>query len=90
MHVLRSRQEHHQLNTSLHEIEVAVHRGRTAEAKARKHDVEEGDDVDAVRLEMQLQDLARGASSLGQGGGLLHGVKEFNAFLEKAVEALEG
>ena len=41
-------------------------------------------------LEMLLYDVTKDASTLGQGGGLLNNVRDFNAFLERAAVALEG
>ena len=70
-----------------HNVEVAVERGRARQ----KSDL--GSTVsDMVGLEALINDVAEqvsGANGSG-GGGLLHKVRAFNGFLERAARALEG
>lgn len=70
-------------NTAVHDIELAVERGR---AYAQKQGIKE---EASVGIEFLLKNVADEASSVGA-GGMLRQVKEFNAFLERAALALEG
>ncbi len=81
-------QARNDLNTALHDIELAVERGRTQQQA--QTDTHSGDGVIAGGLELRLQTVAATASSSSSGGGLLNQVKQFNAFLENAATALEG
>lgn len=72
------------LNTSLHDIEVAVGRG-----KQESQRVPAGAGSDLVPFEMQLRRVANLASQKSESGGALKQLKDFNAFLENAAKALE-
>lgn len=71
------------LNAAVHDVELAVERGR---AYAQKQSVK---GEEAVGIEFLLKTVADEASSAGA-GGVLRRVQEFNAFLERAAVALEG
>jgi hypothetical protein len=71
-----------ELNTAIHDIELAVERG-----KANAQVTEGG--VDTVGLEVVVKSVAAEASSASSEGGILKQIKEFNAFLERAALALE-
>jgi hypothetical protein len=70
------------LNTDLHDIEIAVQRGRAAQKAA-------GDDEPGeLGLEARLQEMTDRVSSAGGRQGLLERTKRYNAYLEAAVGAL--
>jgi hypothetical protein len=72
------------LNTSLHDIEVAVERG-----KQGSRAVKANDDLNLGSFEMQLRQVANLASRKSESGGALKQLKDFNAFLENTAKALE-
>ncbi|PGH11849.1 hypothetical protein AJ79_04646 [Helicocarpus griseus UAMH5409] len=81
------RREHDTLNNSLHDLQLAIDRGRR---------VDDGDEQNAsanpaVGLEFMLRAVAQDVSSSApgaQGGGLLDRVRRFNEQLERAAELL--
>ena len=74
-------QDEDDLNSMLHDIELAVQRGRA-------HEEREGtisdESKDTVGLELKAKMVAASVSSVG-GIGLLDQVKEYNALLEKVI-----
>lgn len=72
------------LNTSLHDIELAVERGKQDSSATVTEDRAE-----MRNIEFQLKGLAALASKKGVGGGLLHQIRSFNGFLERAALELE-
>lgn len=75
------------LNTSstMRDIDLAVSQGRGApelSAKAQK-------EAELANLELAVAQVSDQASSASRTGGLLNQIKDFNAFLERAAEALE-
>lgn len=81
-------QARNDLNTALHDIELAVERGRTQQQAQTGNNSADG--AIGGGLELRLQTVAARASSSSSGGGLLHQVKQFNSFLENAATLLEG
>lgn len=81
-------QARNDLNTALHDIELAVERGRIQQQA--QADTSRGNSTIGGGLELRLQTVAATASSSSSGGGLLTQVKQFNAFLENAATLLEG
>lgn len=75
-------QEDNDLNTMLHDIELAVQRGRAQQENGS----DDGEQV-ANGLEVLMQNVATTVSS-AKGPGLLDRVKSFNAYLERAVSAM--
>ncbi|KAI9846126.1 MAG: hypothetical protein M1838_001408 [Thelocarpon superellum] len=82
--------EQDELNNSIHDVELALHRGRTLAQQQGEDDDEHDDESDMAYLELRIQDVAQAASSRGQGPGLLQDVQAFNAFLERTAAVLEG
>ncbi|KZF26215.1 hypothetical protein L228DRAFT_279450 [Xylona heveae TC161] len=79
------------LNAALHDIELAVERGQSAQSAQTKDTATSKDGAKPGRsIELDLVHLAQDVSSSSPGGGLLHQVKSFNAFLENAAMVLEG
>lgn len=74
------------LSSALHDIDLAVDRGRQAAdlppAEEKK--------ADLANLELLVSRLAEQGSSKSDTGGTLGQLREFNAFLERAAVALEG
>ena len=77
-------QESNELNTKMHDIELAVERGRTAEPR----DHSQGS-VPMSGVEVLLKRVALVCSNKGGSGGILKEIKDFNGFLERAAFALE-
>lgn len=75
-------QKREELNTAVHDIELAVERGKA-------NDENEEGEGQMVGLEMLLKEVAGKASSKSDEGGMLKQIKEFNVFLERAALALE-
>lgn len=69
----------------MHDIDLAVQQGREApelsQAAERK--------ADLGNLDLVLAQISDQVSSLSSTGGLLHLVRDFNAFLERAANALD-
>ncbi|KAI9743636.1 MAG: hypothetical protein M1818_002952 [Claussenomyces sp. TS43310] len=76
-------EERSNLNTSLHDIELAVERCKDLPSSASKVPTEPS-------LHLLLPSIANAASSKSADGGILKQVKNFNSFLERAALALEG
>ncbi|PBP27635.1 AT hook domain-containing protein [Diplocarpon rosae] len=72
------------LNMDVHDIELAVALGKSAQNRAVDH----ADDMTGT--EHLLKRVAGEVSNKGDSGGVLRQIKEFNAFLERAALALEG
>lgn len=80
-----ARKRDQDLNAAIFDIELAVQRGKQkAEREGRQ------DEAPEVPLDWILDEVAGKVSLSGNGGGLLHKVKDFNAFLEQAAGVLEG
>jgi hypothetical protein len=75
------------LNTSFHDIEVAIERGR---AHQQNHGIQDSDASGLSGLEARLVNVAADVSSTSDTGSLLGRVKDFNAFLERVAAVLEG
>jgi hypothetical protein len=71
------------LNTSLHDIELAVERCKAIPSFS-------SDGPPKLELSYLLQTVADQVSSQSGNGGILAQVKDFNDFLERAALALEG
>lgn len=69
----------------MHDIDLAVAQGQKAPELTRKEQKE----ADLANLELLIAQVADEASSKSATGGLLSQVTEFNAFLERAAQALE-
>lgn len=78
----KAAQEDNDLNTMLHDIELAVQRGRAQQ----DNDSDDGD-RGANGLDVLIHDVAATVSS-ANGPGLLDQVKRFNAYLERALLAI--
>ncbi|KAF7906603.1 hypothetical protein EAF00_000882 [Botryotinia globosa] len=74
-------QQREVLNTTVHDIELAVERGKSSFDKT---------DDGKTNIELMLKRIASEASSASDGGGVLKQIKAFNAFMERAALALEG
>lgn len=74
-------QGRNKLNASVHDIELAVERG--------KSDQDANEPTKLNGMELLLKRLAGEVSNKSDSGGILKQVKEFNAFLERAALALE-
>ncbi|KAF5878146.1 putative at hook domain-containing protein [Botrytis fragariae] len=74
-------QQREVLNTTVHDIELAVERG-----KSSSDDTDDG----KTNIELMLKLIASEASSASDDGGVLKQIKAFNAFMERAALALEG
>ncbi len=68
------------LNTTVHDIELAIDLGRTSEAD---------DSGEMIGTEVLLKRVADEVSNKSDSGGILKQIKEFNAFLERAALVLE-
>ncbi|KAK7544488.1 uncharacterized protein J3D65DRAFT_609740 [Phyllosticta citribraziliensis] len=80
-----ARKRDQDLNAAIFDIELAVQRGKqNAERQGRQ------DEAPEMPLDWILDEVAGTVSLSGNGGGLLHKVKDFNAFLEQAAGVLEG
>ncbi len=75
-----SEQERDALNTTIHDIELAIDLGRSAQIK----DIQE-----ITGTEVLLNRVADQVSNKSDSGGILKQIKEFNAFLERAALVLE-
>ncbi|MCJ1287588.1 hypothetical protein MMC26_006940 [Xylographa opegraphella] len=75
-------QDENDLDTMIHDIKLAVQRGRAAQ-QAQGEDA--GTAEESVGLELRLRKLAAEVSAIG-GGGLLNRVKGFNALMEKVLD----
>lgn len=81
----REREKHNTLNTALHDIELAIKRGKQA---ARDQGRE--DEGPTLPLEMLLRDVAGDVSLKQAGGGLLDRTRGLNRLLENTADVLEG
>lgn len=77
------------LNTSLHDIELAVDRGRQGGASDEEGGGEKSEALDLQSVEVKIKRVADLASGKSNGGGLLARIKSFNDFLERAALVLE-
>ncbi|KAI0594759.1 hypothetical protein F4775DRAFT_415942 [Biscogniauxia sp. FL1348] len=78
----------HQLGLSsvMDDIELAIENGKSApDLNPKEQKVAE-----LANLELLISQVAGQASDVGDGGGNLKQIKDFNAFLERAAAALEG
>ncbi|KAI9816010.1 MAG: hypothetical protein M1827_002002 [Pycnora praestabilis] len=83
-------QSRNDLNTAMHDIELAIHRGRMQQEAQRQHQTTEiTTEPRTVGLEASIRNVGIGVSSNREGGGLLMRVKELNGFLEKVAGALD-
>ena len=80
--VSKAAQDENELNTMMDDIELAVHRCRE-----QQDYVPDDDDSGGNGLEVLMQVVAATVSS-AKGLGLLDRVKGFNAYLERAVSAM--
>ena len=71
------------LNNMLHDIELAVQKGRAAQ---RLQDPDADDEP--IGLELRLRELTGTISSSGGHTGLLDRLKEFNELLERAIAVI--
>lgn len=69
----------------MHDIDLAVEKGR--ETPELSPDAEK--EADLGNLDLVLAQISDQVSSSSSTGGLLQQVQDFNAFLERAVAALE-
>ncbi|KAM0164411.1 hypothetical protein ACHAPG_000607 [Botrytis cinerea] len=74
-------QEREVLNTTVHDIELAVERGKSSS---------DATNDGKTNIELRLKRIASEASSASDEGGVLKQIKAFNAFMERAALALEG
>ncbi|KAF7938308.1 hypothetical protein BELL_0048g00190 [Botrytis elliptica] len=74
-------QQREVLNTTVHDIELAVERGKSSSDHT---------DDGKTNIELMLKRIASEASSASDDGGVLKQIKAFNAFMERAALALEG
>ncbi|CAD6448279.1 ed11fb3d-d214-45e7-a3f7-6fef92b7e85c [Sclerotinia trifoliorum] len=74
-------QQREVLNTTVHDIELAVERGKS---------ISDHTDDGKSNTELMLKRVASEASSASDDGGILKQIKAFNAFMERAALALEG
>ncbi|APA06814.1 hypothetical protein SS1G_04560 [Sclerotinia sclerotiorum 1980 UF-70] len=74
-------QQRELLNTTVHDIELAVERGKSTS---------DNTDDGKSNIELMLKRVASEASSTSDDGGILKQIKAFNAFMERAALALEG
>ncbi|KAF7856050.1 hypothetical protein EAF04_010006 [Stromatinia cepivora] len=74
-------QQREVLNTTVHDIELAVERGKSTSDHT---------DDGKSNIEFILKRVASEASSASDDGGILKQIKAFNAFMERAALALEG
>jgi hypothetical protein len=77
-------QERDSLNNTIHDIELAIERGK----QQHPRDPAEGA-VEMTGVELLLKRVAGEVSSKSDAGGLLKQIRDFNAFLERAAVALE-
>ncbi|PFH61192.1 hypothetical protein XA68_18008 [Ophiocordyceps unilateralis] len=86
-HEADSKESTRRINTSalMHDMDLAVEQGRDAPELPRQ--VQQL--ADAANLELLIAQVSDTASSGSSTGGLLHQLREFNAFLERAALALE-
>ncbi|PHH90195.1 hypothetical protein CDD83_4294 [Cordyceps sp. RAO-2017] len=86
-HLRDSRESRRLIGTStlLHDMDLAVERGREA-AEPPRHELAR---AELANLELLAARVADEASSGSPTGGMLHQVREFNGFLERAAQALE-
>lgn len=68
----------------MHDIDLAIEEGRAAPELSAK----EQQTADLANLELLISRVAEQACSSGPDGGTLRQIKNFNAFLERAVAAL--
>ncbi|KAI5918330.1 hypothetical protein F4810DRAFT_595357 [Camillea tinctor] len=74
------------LSSAMDDIELAIENGKQApELNPKEQKVAE-----IANLELLISKVAGQASDVGDGGGNLKQIKDFNAFLERAAAALEG
>jgi hypothetical protein len=73
-------QERDGLNNMIHDIEVAIERGKEQDS----HDTNEKTGIDLL-----VKRVAGEVSNKSDSGGILKQFKDFNAFLERAALALE-
>jgi hypothetical protein len=73
-------QERDALNTTVHDIELAIDLGRSAQIN---------DTPEMTGTEVLLKRVADQVSNKSDSGGILKQIKEFNAFLERAALVLE-
>ncbi|KAF7949519.1 uncharacterized protein EAE97_003028 [Botrytis byssoidea] len=74
-------QQREVLNTTVHDIELAVERGKSSS---------DNTDDGKTNIELMLKRIASEASSASDDGGVLKQIKAFNAFMERAALAFEG
>jgi hypothetical protein len=74
-----------ELSTTMHNIDLAIDRGRTAPelSPARLKQAE------LANLELAIARISEQACSRSSGGGALKQIKDFNALLERAFVSLE-
>ncbi|PMD33829.1 hypothetical protein L207DRAFT_557751 [Hyaloscypha variabilis F] len=72
-------QERDTLNTTVHDIELAIDLGKSSET----------DGAEMAGTEVLLKRVADQVSNKSDSGGILRQIKEFNAFLERAALVLE-
>lgn len=69
----------------MYDIDMAVSKGQDAPQLSRKAQKE----AELSNLEFLVAQLTDQVSSSSESGGNLHQVQDFNAFLERAAQALE-
>jgi len=70
----------------MNDMDLAIEKGKAApELSAAEQKI-----ADLTSLEAQMARLADHVSSSSTSGGILRVVKDFNAFLERAAQTLEG
>ena len=89
--MLTMRQEYIELNGEIHDVELAIQRGRDAHEKQSRGGGRKKEEDPVGGLELMLKTVGRDVSSkTAEGeGGLLSKVKAFNAFLERTAGELE-
>lgn len=86
-HETDSKEATRRINTSalMHDVDLAVEQCRDAPQLSREAQRK----AQVANLELLIAQVSEAASSSSSTGGLLHQVREFNAFLERAALALE-
>jgi len=74
-------QERDALNSTIHDLEMAVEQGKAKTANHGK--------VELTGIELVLKRVASEVSNKSSDGGILKQIKDFNSFLERTALALE-
>ena len=80
--------EEHELNNLLHDIELAVERGKAAQEQDGDDDGDAEEGNGEPTLAMRLRQVADNVSSADGRIGMLERIKDFNKLLEEAIDKL--